>query len=110
MSAFRDGVVRVVAPASSANLGPGFDALGLALTIHDELEARVTGGGLEVEVTGDDSEAIPRDESHLVVVAMRATFDALGGQPAGLALRCRNVIPHGRGLGSSAAAATRRRI
>lgn len=104
MSVFRDGPVGVATPASSANLGPGFDSLGLALTVHDELVGEVVPGGLEVEVVGAGSDAIPRDESHLVVVAMRATFAALGEQPPGLALKCRNVIPHGCGLGSSAAA------
>lgn len=96
--------VRVRVPATSANLGPGFDALGLALSRHDELTARVTDGGLRIEVRGAGSELVPRDESHLVVRAMRRTFEVLGGEPAGLALECDNRIPHSRGLGSSAAA------
>lgn len=100
---FRVGPVRVRVPATSANLGPGFDALGLALDLVDDLQARCSGAGLAVEVTGA-GEAVPRDEGHLVVRAMRATFDRLGGQPAGLHLSCTNRIPHGRGLGSSAAA------
>jgi homoserine kinase len=96
---------RVVAPATSANLGPGFDALGLALTVHDEVEAWVTPGGLTLEVTGEGADDVAdAGEKHLVVRAMRATFDGLGGQPPGIALRCVNRIPHGRGLGSSAAA------
>ena len=95
--------VGVRVPATSANLGPGFDTLGLALTLHDLFTARVSTGGLEVEVTGEGADG-PRDESHLVVRAMRTAFDHLGGQPPGLALRCRNHIPQGRGLGSSAAA------
>jgi homoserine kinase len=95
--------VRVRVPATSANLGPGFDALGLALALHDELTARVTSGGLQVEVSGEGAD-LPRDENHLVVRAMRAAFDQLGGQPPGLVLRCENHIPQGRGLGSSAAA------
>jgi homoserine kinase len=97
------GAVHVRVPATSANIGPGFDALGLALNLHDQLTARVTSGGLEVEVSGEGSD-IPRDENHLVVRAMRAAFDHLGGQPPGLALQCVNYIPQGRGLGSSAAA------
>jgi homoserine kinase len=97
--------VSLVVPATSANLGPGFDALGLALGLYDEVSARVTEEpGLVVEVEGEGAEDVPRDETHLVVRAMRATFDRLGAQPAGLALRCTNRIPHGRGLGSSAAA------
>jgi homoserine kinase len=94
----------VRAPASSANLGPGFDALGLALSLHDVAVARVTGGGLDIEVSGEGSETAAAGEAHLVVRAMRAAFDVLGGQPPGLSLRSLNAIPHGRGLGSSAAA------
>jgi homoserine kinase len=97
-------VVRVSVPATSANLGPGFDSLGLALDLRDELEAELTGSGLVVQVTGEGVGAIPLDEDHLVVRAMRTAFDALGGQPAGLSLTCRNAIPHARGLGSSSAA------
>ena len=92
------------APATSANLGPGFDAFGLALGLHDQVEAGVTGGGLTVQVDGEGEETASAGERHLVVRAMRAAFDAMGGQPAGLVLRCTNGIPHGRGLGSSAAA------
>ena len=95
-------MVRV--PATSANLGPGFDAFGLALALHDQVEARVTGGGLDVAARGESEETAGNGERHLVVRAMRAAFDAMGGQPAGIALRCVNAIPHGRGLGSSAAA------
>jgi homoserine kinase len=94
----------VRAPASSANLGPGFDALGLALSLHDVTVARLAGGGLDIEVSGEGSETAAAGEAHLVVQAMRAAFDLLGGQPPGLGLRCLNAIPHGRGLGSSAAA------
>jgi homoserine kinase len=96
-------VVRV--PATSANLGPGFDAFGLALARYDQVEAGVAGSGLAIEVRGEGAETADAGERHLVVRAMRAAFDTLGGQPAGLALRCANTIPHGRGLGSSAAAA-----
>jgi homoserine kinase len=96
--------VRVRAPATSANLGPGYDTLGLALALHDEVQARVTGAGLSVAVSGEGPETAAAGEGHLVVVAMRAAFAAMGGQPPGIELRCVNVIPHGRGLGSSAAA------
>ncbi len=94
----------VRAPASSANLGPGFDALGLALALHDVAVVRVTSGGLDIEVSGEGLETAAAGEQHLVVRAMRAAFDLLGGQPPGLALRSLNAIPHSRGLGSSAAA------
>ena len=96
--------VWVRVPATSANLGPGFDALGLALALHDEVEARVTGDGLFVAVSGEGEHTAGAEEQHLVVTAMRAAFGAMGGQPPGIALRCVNAIPHGRGLGSSAAA------
>jgi homoserine kinase len=104
MATFVEGPVRVSVPATSANLGPGFDALGLALSLRDELEAEVTGTGVVVDVEGEGAEDVPRDESHLVVRAMRAAFDAMDAVPPGLRLRCRNVIPHSRGLGSSSAA------
>ena len=101
-----EGPVLVRVPATSANLGPGFDALGLALSLHDEIQARVAPAGLSIEVSGEGAaDVADAGEKHLVVRAMRVTFDALGtGQPPGLALRCVNRIPHGRGLGSSAAA------
>jgi homoserine kinase len=103
-SRWRDKPVVVRAPASSANLGPGFDALGLALSLHDVAVARVTGGGLDIEVSGEGGETAAVGEGHLVVQAMRAAFDVLGSQPPGISLRSLNAIPHGRGLGSSAAA------
>ena len=99
-----DGPVVVRAPATSANLGPGFDALGLALALYDVVEARVTSGGLTIEVSGEGADTAAAGERHLVVRAMRAGFGLLGGQPPGIGLRCVNAIPHGRGLGSSAAA------
>lgn len=104
MTTFVDGPVRVSVPATSANLGPGFDSLGLALSLRDELTAEVTPGGLEVDVRGAGADGVPRDESHLVVRSMRAAFDLMGAQPPGLRLSCENVVPHARGLGSSSAA------
>jgi homoserine kinase len=103
-SGFVSGPVRVRVPATSANLGPGFDALGLALAMHDELRAEIAPEGLSIEVSGAGAEDVARDESHLVVRAMRATFAVLGTEPTGVRLECRNTIPHSRGLGSSAAA------
>ena len=96
--------VVVRAPASSANLGPGFDALALALSLHDVAVVRATSGGLDIEVSGEGRDTAAAGEDHLVVRAMRAAFDRLGRQPAGLSLRSLNAIPHSRGLGSSAAA------
>ena len=99
-----DGPVRVRVPATSANLGPGFDALGLALTLYDEVEARILPAGLSIEISGEGADLAGAGEEHLVLRAMRTTFAATGGQPPGIGLRCLNRIPHGRGLGSSAAA------
>lgn len=96
--------VRVRTPATSANLGPGFDTLGLALTLYDDLTARVTGDAYTVAVTGQGAGELPSDASHLVVRAMLATFDELGGRPPGVAVQCVNRIPQARGLGSSSAA------
>jgi homoserine kinase len=98
--------VLVRVPATSANLGPGFDALGLALSLYDDVAARVMPSGLSIEVSGEGAaDVADAGEKHLVVRAMRAAFDDLGGgQPPGVAVRCVNRIPHGRGLGSSAAA------
>jgi homoserine kinase len=105
VSAFRREAVRVVVPATSANLGPGFDSAGLALGIFDDLVAMVTEDeGVLVEVVGEGEGAVPLDESHLVVRSMRAAFSWLGVEQPGFILRCVNAIPHGRGLGSSAAA------
>jgi homoserine kinase len=99
-----DGAVRVRVPATSANLGPGFDSLGLALTLYDEVEARVCSSGLSIEISDEGAHLADAGEEHLVVRAMRAAFAITGGQPPGIELRCANRIPHGRGLGSSAAA------
>jgi homoserine kinase len=98
------GPVTVRAPATSANLGPGFDALGLALSLYDEVTARVRPGATSVAVEGEGAGELPGGEDHLVVRAMRAAFDLLGEQPSGLELHCRNGIPQARGLGSSSSA------
>lgn len=97
--------VRVRVPATSANLGPGFDALGLALGHHDTLEVRaLASSDVRVDVTGEGAGEVPDDERHLVVRALRVALDHVGAPPTGLHLTCTNAIPHGRGMGSSAAA------
>jgi len=102
---FRAAPTRVRVPATSANLGPGFDALGLALTLYDDVVAQVSDdAGIRVDVHGEGADAVPRDHRHLVAKAMLRGFDALGGRPRGVDLVCANRIPHGRGLGSSSAA------
>ena len=102
---FKAQPVQVQVPASSANLGPGFDCLGLALNMHDRYMAQVMDEpGVDIDVTGEGADNIPTTDKNLVVKAMHKGFDFLGGRPRGIALRQLNVIPHGRGLGSSAAA------
>ena len=96
--------VGVRVPATSANLGPGFDALGLALDLCDDLELEATTGGVEIEVTGEGAGSVPTGEDHLVVRALRRGLDHAGASQVGVRLRATNRIPHGRGLGSSAAA------
>jgi homoserine kinase len=96
--------VTVEVPATSANLGPGFDCFGLALSWRERVQLTVTDGGYGVEVTGEGAAAVPRDETHLILrSALRGLAD-LGWSAPGLLLRCHNTIPHGRGLGSSSAA------
>ncbi|MBB5831091.1 homoserine kinase [Brachybacterium aquaticum] len=97
--------VSVRVPATSANLGPGFDTLGLALDLCDDLSVEATTGGIEIEVEGEGAADVPRGEEHLVVRALRRGLDHAGAPQSGLRLRTVNRIPHGRGLGSSAAAA-----
>jgi homoserine kinase len=101
---FVEGPVRVRVPASSANLGPGFDALGVALGLYDVVLGEVSGAELVITAEGEGVADLPRDETHLVHQAMVRAFDVLGARPPGLRLHCVNSIPHGRGLGSSSAA------
>ncbi len=96
--------VTVRVPATSANLGPGFDTLGLALALYDELTVTATASGVSVDVVGVGAGEVPTDETNLVVRSIRHTFDHVGIAMPGLALEAHNVIPHGRGLGSSGAA------
>ncbi|MDA2894818.1 homoserine kinase [Mycolicibacterium sp. BiH015] len=91
-------------PASSANLGPGFDSMGLAVSLYDEIVVETTESGLTVEVEGEGAGQVPLDGSHLVVRAIERGLRENGVAAPGLIVRCRNNIPHSRGLGSSAAA------
>jgi homoserine kinase len=93
-----------VVAASSANLGPGFDSLGLALSLYDEIIVETTDSGLVVEVEGEGAGELVLDAGHLVVRAVEHGLKAAGAGVSGLKVRCRNAIPHSRGLGSSAAA------
>lgn len=97
--------MQVQVPASAANLGPGFDALALALELRDIYVAQILDDeGFDVDVTGEGADEVKKDGKHLVIKAMMAGFEFMGGKPRGIALRALNSIPHGRGLGSSAAA------
>ena len=97
--------VLVRVPATSANLGPGFDAMGLALGLHDEIEVQlVASDEVRVEVAGEGVGEVPDGADHLVVRALQHTLEVAGAPLTGVHLRCTNRIPHGRGLGSSAAA------
>lgn len=100
----RSILVRV--PASSANLGPGFDSIGLALGLWDEYVVTSTAEpGLKITVEGEGADDVPTDETHLVYATMRHTWIELGVEPpGGLVLEAHNGVPHGRGLGSSATA------
>lgn len=105
MATFRSDPVQVRVPATCANLGPGFDTLGLALDTYDILSGVASQDeGVLVEVEGEGVTDVPRDASNLVVQSMALGFQAMDVRPEGLVLRCTNVIPHGRGMGSSAAA------
>jgi len=101
--------VRVRVPATSANLGPGFDSLGMALRLHDDVEVRVVPDGgapgrASVATCGESAADFPRDESNLIAHTTIATMRRCGVEPPYLDLTCATALPHGRGLGSSAAA------
>ena len=102
---FKANPIQVQVPATSANLGPGFDSFGLALAMHDRYVAQILDdAGLDIDVTGEGADEVPRTDKNLLVKAMNKGFDYLGGKPKGIAVRALNIIPHGRGLGSSASA------
>lgn len=95
----------VQVPGTSANLGPGFDSLGLAVSLYDTLGVTTLAADtLEFELHGEGVAELPRDASHLVVKAMDVAFARLGYRRGGLRITAENVLPHGRGLGSSASA------
>ncbi len=97
-------VAVITVPATTANLGPGFDCLGLALGLHNRVRMALDGSGLAVEIYGEGSDVLPRDGSNLVVQAAQAVFERVGFAAEGLVVQQENLIPIGSGLGSSAAA------
>lgn len=100
--AHEKATVRV--PATSANLGPGFDSFGLALRHYDEVSVRPIVGPSVVTVEGVGAGHVPTDDSNLVIRALRAGLEYAGAPQAGFEMRCLNRIPHSAGMGSSAAA------
>ncbi|PXA64958.1 homoserine kinase [Arthrobacter psychrochitiniphilus] len=97
--------VTVRVPGTSANLGPGFDSLGLAVSLYDTLNITTSDvPGLEFELSGEGEQVLPRDESHLVVKTLDIAWSRLGYSRVGVRVSAHNVLPHGRGLGSSASA------
>ncbi len=98
----RTASVRV--PATSANLGPGFDSLGLALDWYDDYFVEVTPSGLAFDLTGPGSSTLPRDDSHLIIHTLKGALAKFGFQAPGLFFRSELSIPLARGLGSSSAA------
>ena len=97
-------MVRVQVPATTANMGPGFDTLGMALKLYNIIEMEDVGYGLQIEVEGDGADQIPRDASNVVYIAASRIFKISGFKPKGLRIKITNNIPLARGLGSSAAA------
>lgn len=97
-------MIRVQVPATTANLGPGFDCLGMALELYNVVEMIPAPRGLAIEVSGEGAAEIPRDERNLVLQAARGVFNQVGYAPAGIRLRLQNQIPVARGLGSSTSA------
>lgn len=98
--------LRVRVPATTANVGSGFDCVGIAVTWYDELVLETNDSGeLVLDVTGEGADSIPRDRSHLVIKTMLDSLERMGvPAPSGMTLSSHNTIPHSRGVGSSAAA------
>ncbi|MDF9409195.1 homoserine kinase [Pelotomaculum isophthalicicum JI] len=97
-------MIRVQVPATTANLGPGFDCLGMALELYNIVELVQVPYGLTIEVTGEGTADIPRDVDNLVFKSAQRVFEQVDFKPTGLKIRLINQIPVARGLGSSTAA------
>lgn len=96
--------MKVRVPATVANLGPGFDSLGVAIRMHLEIDIEPRRDSVEIMVEGEGAETLPKDESNMVIRSMNEFFDHVARRPPGYAVRIKNPIPLASGLGSSAAA------
>ena len=96
--------VTVTVPATTANLGPAFDCLGLALGLYNTITIRTQPEAITLELHGEGTGVLPLDERNLVVQAVHCLFNHVGQPLAGMAITLENQIPVGAGLGSSAAA------
>src|ERR1700693_3266238 len=102
---FKATLAQVSVPATSANLGPGFDTFGIALDLRDRYAAQVLDEAIfDVDVSGEGAEEVKKDKNNLVIKSMLRGFDFMGQKPRGIALRALNVTPHSRGLGLPASA------
>jgi homoserine kinase len=102
---FKATLAQISVPSTSANLGPGFDSLGLALESRDRYAAQILDEAIfDVDVSGEGADEVKKDKTHLVIRSMLRGFEHMGQKPRGIALRALNVTPHGRGLGSSSSA------
>ncbi len=96
-------MIKIRVPATSANMGPGFDSLGVALELYNYITVEETGSGLEIDILDETSKFLPKDEKNLIYRCMKKVFDKVGYAPKGLRLTLENNIPVTRGLGSSSA-------
>ena len=102
---FKSNLAQISVPATSANLGPGFDCFGLALEMRDRYAAQILDEAIfDVDVSGEGAEDLKKDKTHLVIRSMLRGFEHMGQKPRGIALRALNLTPHSRGLGSSSSA------
>ena len=102
---FKSNLAQISVPATSANLGPGFDCFGLAVEMRDRYAAQILDEAIfDVDVSGEGAEDLKKDKTHLVIRSMLRGFEHMGQKPRGIALRALNLTPHSRGLGSSSSA------
>ena len=97
-------MIEIKVPATTANLGPGFDTLGMGLSLYNRLQVKKISSGLEIEIEGEGSNQLATTEENLIYQAMERLFTKVGSKPSGIYLKAINNIPLSRGLGSSAAA------